>query len=120
MELYALWVAWLDLAMIWAPDKGRALNYLALFLLLGILAIATASAGVSDRRFRFLLVTLAGQLRRQRESGHAQADGGTQQQAAAERRWHPCVLAALAVAVELRDPLAQRARCPAARPTAVA
>ena len=59
LELYGLWVAWLALTMIWAPDKGRALNYLALFLLIGILAIATASAGASHRRFRFLLTTLA-------------------------------------------------------------
>jgi hypothetical protein len=59
LQLYGLWVAWLAATMIWAPDKGRALNYLALFLSLGILAIATASAGVSQRRFRFLLMTLA-------------------------------------------------------------
>jgi teichuronic acid biosynthesis protein TuaE len=59
LELYALWVAWLCVTMIWAPDKTRALTYLASFLLIGILAVATASAGVSHRRFRFLLISVA-------------------------------------------------------------
>ncbi len=59
LELYALWVAWLCVTMIWAPDRARALTYLASFLLIGILAVATASAGVSQRRFRFLLLSIA-------------------------------------------------------------
>ena len=43
----------------WAPDPQAGLRYLVLLLSLGAVAAATASAGISRRRLKYLLIGLA-------------------------------------------------------------
>ena len=53
-----LWFAWLLLGMVWAPDKLAALNYIAIVVTMVALVLATAAAGGSRRRLRWLGYTL--------------------------------------------------------------
>jgi hypothetical protein len=54
-----LWFGWLLVTMAWAPDKGAGFRYLAIFLTMLILTAATAAAGASRRRLRWLALILA-------------------------------------------------------------
>jgi len=57
--LFAAWVCWLLITLAWAPDPGAGPHYLLLLIGLGAVAAATASAGLSERRLRWLLLGLA-------------------------------------------------------------
>ncbi len=57
--LFAAWVCWLLITLAWAPDPGAGPHYLLLLLSLGAVGAATASAGLSERRLRWLLLALA-------------------------------------------------------------
>jgi len=56
--LLGLWLGWLALTTVWAPDKGAALRYLATFALMLILVLAVASAGGSRTRLKVLTLIL--------------------------------------------------------------
>ena len=57
-QLLALWLGWLTLSLFWAADKGAGFRYLGLLALMTLLLGATASAGTTRRRLRFLLGSL--------------------------------------------------------------
>jgi teichuronic acid biosynthesis protein TuaE len=56
--LYGAWLCWLVITLSWAPYPKAGLRYLFLFVALGALAIATASAGTSRRRLNHLMLAL--------------------------------------------------------------
>ena len=58
--LFGAWFCWLVITLAWAPYPNVGPKYLFLFATLGAVAVAAASAGVSRRRLRFVLLTLAG------------------------------------------------------------
>lgn len=58
--LFGAWCCWLVITLAWAPYPNVGPKYLLLFATLGAVAVAAASAGVSRRRLRFVLFTLAG------------------------------------------------------------
>ena len=60
LGLFAAWFCWLVVTLAWAPDPAAGLHYLVLFGELGVIAVATASAGTSRRRLRYMLLGLAG------------------------------------------------------------
>ncbi len=47
-----LWVAWLAVTLLWAPDKAAGLRYLLVLSTMLAVTAAAASAGVSHRRLR--------------------------------------------------------------------
>ena len=49
-----LWLAWLIVGLVWAPFKAGAFNYLAIVVTMIALVLATAAAGGSRRRLRWL------------------------------------------------------------------
>jgi len=51
-----LWFAWLFIGLIWSVDKTGALDYLAIVVTMVALVLATAAAGGSHRRLRWLLI----------------------------------------------------------------
>ena len=54
----ALWVAWLCLALLWAPDKTAGLNYIVLLgTMLAVLAATTVS-GLTRRRLTAFAITM--------------------------------------------------------------
>ncbi len=57
--LFGAWACWLTITLAWAPDPHAGLIYLFQFFSLGAVAAATASAGISRRRLRYLLFGLA-------------------------------------------------------------
>ena len=59
VTLFAAWFCWLVITLAWAPDPTAGLHYLVLFAELGVIAVATASAGTSRRRLRYMLLGLA-------------------------------------------------------------
>jgi teichuronic acid biosynthesis protein TuaE len=59
LVLYLAWAAWLLITLAWTSDISAAVHYLTLFFSLGILAAVTASAGLSRRRLRTMLIGLA-------------------------------------------------------------
>jgi teichuronic acid biosynthesis protein TuaE len=59
LGLFAAWFCWLVITLAWAPDPTAGLHYLVLFAELGVVAVATASAGTSRRRLRYMLLGLA-------------------------------------------------------------
>ncbi len=59
VSLFGAWVCWLIVTLAWAPDPQAGLRYLVLLLSLGAVAAATASAGISRRRLKYLLIGLA-------------------------------------------------------------
>jgi teichuronic acid biosynthesis protein TuaE len=54
----ALWFAWLFVGLAWSPFKAGAFNYLAIVVTMIALLLATAAAGGSRRRLRWLGYTL--------------------------------------------------------------
>jgi len=59
LVLFAAWVCWLLITLAWAPDPAAGPRYLFLLIGLGVVGAATASAGLSARRLRWLLIGLA-------------------------------------------------------------
>ncbi|MGZ4199537.1 MAG: O-antigen ligase family protein, partial [Thermoleophilia bacterium] len=57
--LFGAWVCWLTITLAWSPDPQAGLRYLFLFVGLGALAGATAAAGTTPRRLRYLVLGLA-------------------------------------------------------------
>ena len=55
---FGLWFVWLAVTLLWAPDKPAALRYLIVLATMLALMLATAFAGSSERRLRFLLAVL--------------------------------------------------------------
>ena len=53
-----LWVAWLAVTIIWAPDKAAGLRYLLVLATMLAVVAAAASAGLSRRRLRAFGVTM--------------------------------------------------------------
>jgi teichuronic acid biosynthesis protein TuaE len=49
-----LWFAWLLIAVVWSEDKAGALNYIAIVVTMMALMLATAAAGGTGRRLRWL------------------------------------------------------------------
>jgi teichuronic acid biosynthesis protein TuaE len=56
------WLGWLLLSLLWAPDKGAGLRYLALLALMCVVLAATAYWGTTRERLRTLLVVLGAAL----------------------------------------------------------
>jgi len=54
----ALWFAWLFIGLAWSPYKAGAFNYIAIVVTMIALLLATAAAGGSRRRLRWLGYTL--------------------------------------------------------------
>ena len=50
----ALWLAWLFVGIAWSPSKAIAFNYIAIVVTMVALVLATAAAGGSRRRLRWL------------------------------------------------------------------
>ena len=53
-----LWVAWLLLGLVWAPDKLAALNYIAIVVTMAAVLLATAAAGGGRRRLTWFGYTM--------------------------------------------------------------
>src|SRR5450759_2126812 len=53
-----LWFAWLFVGLAWSPYKAGAFNYVAIVVTMIALVLATAAAGGSRRRLRWLGYTL--------------------------------------------------------------
>jgi len=53
-----LWVAWLAVTLIWAPDKAAGLRYLLVLATMLAVVAAAASAGLSRRRLRAFGITM--------------------------------------------------------------
>jgi len=53
-----LWFAWLFIGLTWSGDKARALDYIAIVFTMIALVLATAAAGGSRRRLRWLFAAL--------------------------------------------------------------
>jgi teichuronic acid biosynthesis protein TuaE len=53
-----LWFAWLVVGLAWSPHKAGAFNYIAIVVTMVALMLATAAAGGSRRRLRWLGYTL--------------------------------------------------------------
>jgi teichuronic acid biosynthesis protein TuaE len=58
LALFGLWFVWLAASLIWAADKQAGFRYLLVFATMLALAAATAFAGTTGRRLKFLIVTL--------------------------------------------------------------
>ena len=54
----ALWMAWVTVTIIWAPDKATGLRYLLVLATMLAVVAAAASAGLSRRRLRAFGVTM--------------------------------------------------------------
>jgi len=54
----ALWMAWLSVTIIWAPDKATGLRYLLVLVTMLAVVAAAASAGLSRRRLRAFGITM--------------------------------------------------------------
>jgi teichuronic acid biosynthesis protein TuaE len=54
----ALWVAWLCVALVWAPDKAAGLRYLLVLATMLAVVAAAASAGMGRRRLRAFGITM--------------------------------------------------------------
>jgi len=54
----ALWIAWLAVTIIWAPDKASGLRYLLVLATMLAVVAAAAAAGLSRRRLRAFGVTM--------------------------------------------------------------
>jgi len=57
--LVLLWVGWLTVALLWAPDKATGLRYLGVMFTMVTLMAATALGGTSRQRMKWLLALLA-------------------------------------------------------------
>ena len=53
-----LWIAWLTVTIIWAPDKAAGLRYLLVLATMLAVVAAAASAGLSRRRLRAFGITM--------------------------------------------------------------
>jgi len=53
-----LWMAWLAVTIIWAPDKAAGLRYLLVLATMFAVVVAAASAGLSRRRLRAFGTTM--------------------------------------------------------------
>jgi teichuronic acid biosynthesis protein TuaE len=59
LVLFGLWFVWLAVLLIWTADKPAGFRYLLVFATMLALTAATAFAGTTGRRLKFLIVTLA-------------------------------------------------------------
>ena len=58
LVLFGLWFVWLAASLIWAADKSAGLRYLVVLGTMLALAAATAFAGTTGRRLKFLVATM--------------------------------------------------------------